>query len=404
MGLVVQKFGGSSVADVDRIKHVAKRVMDTHEAGDAVVVVVSALGDTTDDLIQLALQITPQPSDREMDVLMSTGEQISIALLSMAIHAMGHDAISFTGPQLDIVTDSAHRKARILSVDPTRIRRALDQDHIVIVAGFQGRDADENITTLGRGGSDTTAVALAAVLEAPVCEIYTDVDGVYTADPRIVPDARKIPVMHADEMLEMASAGSQVMNARAVEYAKKYGVPLHIRSSFAPDTGTLVTDKAEELDEVPVRGVSLDRADSKITIRQVPDRPGVSARLFTALSEADVNVDMIIQNVAEGEKADISFTVNKDDLNRAMTVCEALLSDIGGQALAADSDIAKVSIVGAGMAERSGVAAVMFSALGDAGVNIEMIATSEIKTSCIVRAWQAEEATRVVHAAFALGG
>jgi aspartate kinase len=367
-----------------------------------VAVVVSALGQTTDELIELAGQVCSEPSKREFDMLLSTGEQVSIALLAMALQDLGCDAISFTGLQVGIVTDSAHTKARIISVNKNRIMRELERDRVVIVAGFQGVDENQEITTLGRGGSDTTAVAIAAALGAEVCEIYTDVDGVFSADPRIVPDARKLHVVSYDEMLEMASAGAKVLHLRSVELAKKCGVKLHVRSSFTEEEGTLVVAETEEMERQVISGVSQDKGEAKVSVVDVPDVPGVAAKLFGPLADAGINVDMIVQSVGEKGLNTISFTVSESDLKAAMQTAEKVGSELGARGVECDPGIAKVSAVGVGMRSHSGVAARMFKALGDAGINIHMISTSEIKISCVVDAARAEEALNVVHDAFEL--
>lgn len=399
MGLVVQKFGGTSVADADCIKRVARRVVSRKRSGDDVVVVVSARGDTTDELLKLAYEITDRPNERELDVLLSTGEQISIALLAMAIHAEGEDAVSFTGPQIRIVTDSAFGKARIRSIDTTRILEALKDGNIVIVAGFQGMDPAGNITTLGRGGSDTTAVALAAVLGCP-CEIYTDVDGVYTADPRVVPDARKIRRLSYDEMLEMASLGAKVLQHRAVEFAKKYSVPLQVRSTFTQEEGTWIVEEDASMEDVAVRGVTLNESEARITVLGVPDKPGIAAEICGALADAHINIDMIVQSGSQAGLSDMSFTVLRGDLGKAKEVLTPIVKKLGAAGLVADENIAKVSLVGVGMRSHEGIAARMFSALAKAGINIEMISTSEIKISCVIDGTRAQDAVKAVHKAF----
>ena len=399
MGLVVQKFGGTSVADAECIKRVARRVVARKRAGDDVVVVVSARGDTTDELVELAYEITDRPSEREFDVLLSTGEQISIALLAMAIHAEGEDAVSFTGPQIRIITDSAFGKARIRSIDTSRILEALGRKHVVIVAGFQGMDSSGDITTLGRGGSDTTAVALAAVLGCP-CEIYTDVDGVYTADPRIVKEAVKLNRLSYDEMLEMASMGAKVLQHRSVEFAKKYSVPLQVRSTFTEEEGTWVVEEDEHMEDVVVRGVTINTSEARITVAGVPDRPGIAAEICGVLAKAHINIDMIIQAGSQAGHSDMSFTVTKGDLPKAKEVLAPVVKKLGASSLTADENIAKVSLVGVGMRSHEGVAVRMFSALAGAGINIQMISTSEIKISCVVDGSRAEDALRAVHKAF----
>ncbi|MBI5117202.1 aspartate kinase [Candidatus Poribacteria bacterium] len=402
MALIVQKFGGTSVANAERIKNVAGRVARTRSEGNNLIVVVSAMGEMTDELVDLAHQITDAPDEREYDMLLSTGEQISVALLAMALHTLGQEAISFTGAQVGIRTDGWHTKARIVSIETERIQKELNAGRIAIVCGFQGVDSEFNITTLGRGGSDTSAVALAAAFSADLCEIYTDVDGVYTADPRIVPEARKLPMISYDELLEMASLGAQVMQPRAVEFGKKYGVPMRIRSSFNDDPGTLVTKEVASMEKVVVSGVSLNEKEAKITLVGVPDKPGVAAQIFEKIGSANVVVDMIIQNVSENGLSDISFTVPRDDVKRAIGVCEKIRADLGAKQIRADEKVAKVSAVGVGMRGHSGVAAKMFKALADEGVNIEMISTSEIKISCVVGADRGRDALRAIHKAFDL--
>jgi len=400
--ILVQKYGGTSVADTERIKNVARRIADTCREGYHVVAVISALGDTTDRLVELAYQITPRPREREMDMLLATGEQISVALLSMAMHELGHEAISFTGAQVGIVTDSAHTKAKILDVKVGRILEELEKGSVVIVAGFQGVTLDDQITTLGRGGSDTTAVALAAALGAEVCEIYTDVDGVYTADPRLVPEARKLSRVSYEEMLEMAATGARVLQLRSVEFARNYGVVIHVRSSFSQEQGTWITEEDERMEKAIISGVTHDVSEAKVTVFDVPDRPGVAAALFKALAAENINVDMIIQNVSENQRTDISFTVSKDDLAKAEEITSRVAGELGAGGVNVDRDIAKVSLVGAGMRTHPGVAADMFAALAENDINIEMISTSTIKISCVIRAEDVEKAVRAIHAKFGL--
>lgn len=402
MPLVVQKFGGSSVADADRIRHVASLAIAERGRGNQVVVVVSAMGKTTDNLLALAHQITETPDPREIDMLISTGEQVTIAMLAIAIQAAGCKARSFTGPQVGIVTDASHRKAKIARIEGTRLRAALDDGFIAIVAGFQGMTMDGEVTTLGRGGSDTTAVAVAAALKADVCDIYTDVDGVYTADPRVVPDARKLARISHDEMLELASMGSKVLHSRSVEFGKNYGVPIQVRSSFSDIPGTMVQE-VDDMEDITVRGVAHDKGEAKVSLIGVPDRPGIAAELFGMLGAANISVDMIIQNVGEGGTNDISFTAPKADLPEALKTAEAAAARLGATTVKHDSAIAKVSVVGVGMRSHAGVAATMFRALADAGVNIDMISTSEIKISCIIAEADTEKAVRAVHDAFGLG-
>ncbi len=402
MSLVVQKYGGTSVADTEKIKNVARRVVATREKGHQVVVVISALGDTTDRLLELAHSISRRPPARELDMLLSTGEQISVALLSMAIHELGHDAISFTGAQVGLITDSTHTKAKILRVEGGSIEDSLRQGKIVIVAGFQGVTVDNQITTLGRGGSDTTAVALAAALGAEVCEIYTDVDGVFTADPRLVPEARKIPRLSYEEMLEMAATGAKVLQLRSVEFARNYGVVIHVRSSFHEGEGTWIVPAEESMERAIISGVTHELGEAKVTVQDVPDRPGVAASLFRALADANINVDMIIQNVSEDNRTSISFTVMKEDAEKAAQISREVAERLGASGVTVDDGIAKVSLVGAGMKTHPGVAAQMFEALAERGINIEMISTSTIKISCVVRADRVEEAVRAIHSKFGL--
>ncbi len=403
MSLIVQKYGGSSVADAEKITRVARRAVDTSAAGHRVVIVVSAMGKTTDSLVALAQRITPTPDPREMDVLLATGEQTSIALLAMAIRALGAPARSLTGPQAGIITDAAHTKARIVKITAERIVTSLDAGEIVVVAGFQGMTVGEEITTLGRGGSDLTAVALAAALKADVCEIYTDVDGVYTADPNIVPDSRKLPRMSYDEMLEMASLGAKVLQSRSVEFAKKYGVPVHVRSTFKPDPGTLVTREDSGMEDAVVTSVTHDRSQAKVSILRVPDRPGIAAQVFGAVAGQNVVVDMIVQNISRDGYTDISFTLQRGDRARAVSVLEDVAKRIGAQGVTFDDRVAKVSIVGVGMRSHSGVAARMFGVLSKENVNIQMISTSEIAVSCVIEDKYTELAVRALHEAFELG-
>ncbi len=402
MNIVVHKYGGTSVADPERLKCVAERVAAAKRAGEDLVVVVSAMGDTTDRLIALANEVSKDPSDRELDMLMSTGEQITAALLTMSINDLGLKAVSFTGTQVGIITDSAHRKAKILEISTEKIAEELKKGHVIVVAGFQGVDYKHNITTLGRGGSDTTAVALAAVLKAEVCKIYTDVDGVYTADPRIVPEARKINELSYDEMLEMASLGAKVLQSRAVEFAKRYGVKVEVLSSFTDLPGTVLCEEVKEMEDVVVRGVTVNRGEAKLTILHVPDRPGVAAKIFRAMADANINVDMIIQNVSAKGYTDVSFTVSLDDLKKAVTELEKVSKQIDAKGVTAAEDIAKVSIVGVGMRSHKGIASTMFETLAENNINIGMISTSEIKISCVVEADKADQAARLLHKAFGL--
>ncbi|MBI4179332.1 aspartate kinase [bacterium] len=401
------KFGGSSVANPERMGNVARRIIEKKRAGDKCVVVVSAMGDTTDDLIELSQKINPDPRAREMDLLMSAGEQISSALLAMAIQAEGEKASAFFAPQLGIRTDSTHTKARILDIDGTRLKKELENGSIAVCAGFQGLNAENDITTLGRGGSDTTAVALAVALNADVCEVYTDVDGIYTADPRVVPDARKIDRVYFDEMLELASLGAKVMMNRSIEVAKKYNVTLHVRSSLNGNVGSLIIKEDEDtmMERPIVRAVAADKDQARITAIDLPDVPGVAGRLFGSLAEANINVDMIVQSSSEMEigKNDISFTVSSTDLKRTVERMKSIIRELGGGNVVFGDDVAKVSIVGVGMRSHAGVAAKMFQSLADAKINIEMISTSEIKVSCIINRAQADEAVRRIHASFELG-
>ena len=403
MALIVQKFGGTSVGNTERIQNVARRVAQYRAKGDQVVVVVSAMSGVTDKLIGLAKEITALPDEREMDMLLATGEQQTIALTAIALQAQGQKAVSFTGAQAGIVTDGTHTKARIQNITPDEVHKALDEGNVVIVAGFQGRTRDGDITTLGRGGSDLSAIALAAALKADLCQIYTDVDGVYTADPRLVPAARKIPEISYDEMLEMAGAGSKVMQLRSVEFAKKFNVVFEVRSSLNDNPGTIVKEETSSMEDVVVRGVSLDKNQAKVTVWGLPDQPGRAARIFNALSEATINVDMIVQNAshAGGNPAtDLTFTVDKPDLTMAGKVLESLRAELGFREVSTDESIGKVSIVGVGMRSHSGVAARMFTVLAAEGVNIGLISTSEIKISVVIDLASGEKAMRALHKAF----
>jgi aspartate kinase len=408
VGLVVQKYGGSSVADAEGIKRVAKRIVDTRKAGHDVVVAVSAMGDTTDELVDLAQQVSPLPPGRELDMLLTAGERISMALLAMAIANLGHQARSYTGSQAGVITDSSHGKARIIDITPGRIRSALDEGAIVIVAGFQGVSQDtKEITTLGRGGTDTTAVALAAALNAEVCEIYTDVDGVFSADPRIVPTARRLPRISYEEMLEMAACGAKVLHLRCVEYARRYNIPVHVRSSFSTREGTWVTDEMRGIDQMEqaiISGVAHDRSEAKITVVGVPDKPGEAAAIFRALAVAEINIDMIVQNISAAAtgRTDISFTLPKSDGQTAMAALDRIRDEVGFEELLYDDQVGKVSLIGAGMRSHPGVSATFFGALADAGVNIEMISTSEIRISVVVRGADVDSAVTAVHSAFEL--
>jgi aspartate kinase len=403
MSFLVQKYGGTSVGTAERIRHVASRVAESHRAGHRLVVVVSAMSGVTDGLIKLAKEVSPEPSARELDMLVSTGEQQTIALTAMALHALGVPAVSLTGAQAGIVTDKLHTKAKISNITPKKVFEYLDSGHVVIVAGFQGQNQDGHITTLGRGGSDLTAIALAAALKADSCEIYTDVDGVYTADPRLVPNAKKIGEISYDEMLELASLGAKVMQARSVEFAKKFKVKFEVRSSFNHNPGTIIREEHAAMEDVVLRGVSLEKNQAKITVLGVPDKPGIAAGLFSALAESGLNVDMIVQNVSAQGSTDLTFTLSKDDLKHARKVIEAQVALIGARGHTAQDGIAKLSVVGIGMRSHSGVAATLFSALAQAGINIQMISTSEIKISVIIEEKEGAKATQVVHDAFKLG-
>ena len=404
MSLIVQKYGGTSVGTPDRIKNVAARVEKWHQQGHKIVVVVSAMSGVTDGLLKLAREVAPEPEEREIDMLLATGEQTTIALTAMALHARGVPAVSLTGAQAGIVTDGVHTKAKIANITPKKVHDHLAQGKVVIVAGFQGQNEDGHITTLGRGGSDLTAIALAAALKADLCQIYTDVDGVYTADPRIVPHASKIEELSYDEMLEMASLGSKVMQARSVEFAKKFKVLFEVRSSFNENAGTLIKEEMKSMEQVVVRGVSLEKNQAKITVEGVPDQPGVAAKLFTALADGHLNIDMIVQNVSAQGATDITFTLPKDELPKAQRIIESLTGEIGAKGFRSKEEIAKLSVVGIGMRSHSGVAATLFRALSGAGVNVQMISTSEIKISVIIDEAAGPEATRAAHDAFELGG
>ncbi len=408
MGLIVQKYGGSSVADAEGMKRVANRIVAAKRDGNQVVVVVSAMGDTTDELIELAKQITPMPSGRELDMLLTAGERISMALLAMAITNLGHEARSFTGSQAGVITTSTHGRARIIDVTPGRIQEALKEGAIAIVAGFQGISQDtKDVTTLGRGGSDTTAVALAAALDADVCEIYTDVDGVFSADPRVVPNARKLKTVTYDEMLELAASGAKVLHLRCVEYARRYDLPIHVRSSFSTNEGTwVVKDHPEgaDMEQAIISGIAHDKSEAKITIVGVPDRTGVAARIFQAIADADINIDMIVQNVSAAATGltDISFTLPKAEGADATGILQKLQGEVGYASIQYDDQIGKLSLVGAGMRSHPGVTATFFGALSAAGVNIEMISTSEIRISVICREADIERGVKAAHTAFEL--
>lgn len=400
--LIVQKYGGSSVADVERIEKVAQRIISYAKRGNRIVVVISAMGDTTDELVSLAKKINPYPSEREMDMLMSTGEQISCSLLAMAIHKRGRGAISFTGPQVGIITDTYHTQAKILKIDTDRIKKELTRGNIVIVAGFQGLSTALEITTLGRGGSDLSAVALAVSLKADLCEIYTDVEGIYTADPRIVPGAKKLEHITFDEMLELASLGAQVMHTRAVEVAKKFNIPIHVRGSFTEKEGTIIMQKPSFIEKPVVRGITLTSNEAKLTLCNVPDKPGIAAHLFNELAKQNINVDMIVQNVSHRKATDISFTVPKKNLDKALKISKKISKNMKAGEVISDETIAKVSVVGVGMKSHSGVAAKCFSVLAKNKINIDMISTSEISISCVVKRGVGKKALKVLHKGFKL--
>ena len=407
MSVVVQKYGGTSVADAARIGNVARRIVATFEQGNSVCAVVSARGDTTDELLELAREITPNPPEREMDMLLSAGERISCALLAMAIHRLGYDAVSYTGSQAGIVTDTVHMKARILDIHPARVQEAMKDGQIVLVAGFQGVSTAKDVTTLGRGGSDTTAVALAHALEAAVCEIYTDVDGVFTADPRIVPNAAKLGTITYEEMLEMAASGAKVLMLRCVEYARRYGVPVHVRSSYSDLDGTIVQGSMEDLtmEQALITGVAHERGEAKITVTAVPDQPGVAAKIFRTIADAEIDIDMVVQNIsraAEG-KTDITFTLPKADGPTAVAALNGRKDAIGFDQIVFNDHVGKVSLIGAGMRSHPGVTATFCEALAAAGVNIDIISTSEIRISVLVRDVELDTAVRALHEAFDLG-
>jgi aspartate kinase len=408
MGLIVQKYGGSSVADAEGMKRVAARIVASKRDGNQVVVVVSAMGDTTDELIDLANQVTPIPNGRELDMLLTAGERISMALLAMAISSLGHEARSFTGSQAGVITDSSHGRARIIDVTPGRIQEALNEGAIAIVAGFQGISQDtKDITTLGRGGSDTTAVALAAALDADVCEIYTDVDGVFSADPRVVPSAKKLKSVTYDEMLELAASGAKVLHLRCVEYARRYDLPIHVRSSFSTNEGTWVVKdhpEGDQMEQAIISGIAHDKSEAKITIVGVPDRTGVAARIFQAIADNDINIDMIVQNVSAAATGltDISFTLPKSEGADASQILQKLQGEVGFASILYDDQVGKISLVGAGMRSHPGVTATFFAAMAEAGINIEMISTSEIRISIICRVTDLEKGVRAAHTAFQL--
>lgn len=402
MALIVHKYGGTSVGTIERIRAVADKIIETRKQGDQVVVVVSAMSGETDRLLKLARELCPQPDSREVDVLLSTGEQVTIALLSIALQAKGYPSVSFTGAQVHILTDSAFNKARILDINAARVSKALHDGKVVVIAGFQGIDRDGNITTLGRGGSDTTAVAMAAALKADECAIYTDVDGVYTADPRIVPDARRLERLSYEEMLEMASLGSKVLQIRSVEFANKYKVPLRVLSSFKEGTGTLITDEDEQMEQALISGIAHNRDEAKLTIVGVPDRPGVAFSILGPIADANIEVDMIVQNVSADGMTDFTFTVHRNDYDVALKILEKTSVNIGARGVTGNTKIAKLSIVGVGMRSHAGIASKMFKALADEGINILMISTSEIKVSVVVDEKYLELGVRTLHSAFGL--
>jgi len=402
MALIVQKYGGTSVGSIERIRNVAKRIVKTYDQGHDVVVVLSAMSGVTDNLITMAHQASKVPDKRELDVLMSTGEQTTIALMAMTLHDMNYPAASLLGFQADILTDNMATKARIMSIGADRIKTLISEKKIVIIAGFQGIDSEGNITTLGRGGSDTSAVAIAAAIKADTCEIYTDVDGVYTTDPRICEKARKLKQISYDEMLEMASLGAKVLQIRSVGFAKKFNVPIHVRSSFNEEEGTMVVGEDSGMEQLVVSGITLDKNEARLTLRKVPDQPGVSSKVFTPLADAGIQVDMIIQNTCSGGETDLTFTVNKSDFEQAKRIAENVVKNIGGEEVMVADDIAKVSVIGVGMKNHAGVAATMFSALASENINIRMISTSEIRISCVIDERYAELAVRVLHKAFNL--
>jgi len=404
MALIVQKYGGTSVGNPERIKNVAKRVLASQQAGNKVVAVVSAMSGVTDNLIKLAKEIDSDPNEREMDVLLATGEQTTIALLAMALHSLGAKAVSLTGAQAGIVTDGLHTKAKIANITPKRVHEFLDDGNIVTIAGFQGTTPDGQITTLGRGGSDLTAIAIAAAVNADICQIYTDVDGVYTCDPRLVPNAQKIDEVSYDEMLELAALGSKVMQARSVEFAKKFGVVFEVRSSFNNNPGTIVKEETPKMEDVVIRGVAVDKNQAKVTIAGVPDKPGIAAKVFKTIADANINIDVIVQNVSEKGFTDISFTVASTEAAKAAKALQPIVKEIGARDATSTAEIAKLSVVGIGMRSHPGVAAKMFETLAANRVNIDMISTSEIKISVIIALKDAEKAARTVHDAFGLAG
>lgn len=402
MALVVQKYGGTSVADIERIKNVARKVINRYEQGDDVVVVLSAMSGVTDNLLDLAHKASPNPDKREMDMLLSTGEQTTIALLAMLLNSLNYPAQSLLGHQAEILTDSNASNARIINIGAGRIKALLKKKKIVVVAGFQGYDFNGNITTLGRGGSDTSAVAIAAALKADVCEIYTDVDGIYTTDPRICEKAKKIKEISYDEMLEMSSLGAKVLQIRSVSFAKKYNIPVHVRSSFNEEEGTMVIDETPDMEQLVVSGVTCDRNQARITLKRVPDQPGISAAIFSPLADADIQVDMIIQNTRTGGETDLTFTVKKDDFEEALTIAKKVAKEVSATDVLSARDIVKVSVIGVGMKNHSGVASIMFMALAKENINIRLISTSEIRISCVIEEKYAELAVRILHNVFGL--
>ena len=404
MSLIVQKFGGTSLAGIERIRHVARRVVETHKAGHQVAVVVSAMAGETDRLVALAHEMSPDPAPREYDVLVSTGEQVTIALLAMAVQGLGVPARSFTGAQLGLLTDDDHTRARIRTIDCERMRGVLDRGAVCVVAGFQGTDGEGNITTLGRGGSDTSAVTVAAALEADVCEIYTDVTGVFTADPNMIPGARKLDRVSYDEMLEIASLGAKVLQTRSVRFGKRYGIPIHVRSTFSEEEGTWVVPEEDVMEKLVVSGITYNRDEAKVTIFGVPDEPGVAARIFAPMSDEGVVVDVIVQNVSTHGHTDVTFTTARGDLKRALPTAERIAGELGAAGVTSDDSIAKVSVVGLGMKDHAGVAGRMFRALSDEGINIQMINTSEIKISVVIEEKYTELACRTLHDVFGLSG
>ena len=402
MGLIVQKYGGTSVGSIERIGHVADKVKKARDSGDRLVVVVSAMSGETNRLLELARQITKRPEPRELDVLLSTGEQVTIALLTMALDLRGCPARSYTGAQVHILTDNMHNKARILDIDSARISKDLEQGRVVVVAGFQGVDQQGNITTLGRGGSDTTAVALAAALKADECQIYTDVDGVYTTDPRVVPEARRLDSVTYEEMLELASLGAKVLQIRSVEFASKYHVPLRVLSSFEEGRGTLITEEDESMEQAKISGIAFNRDEAKLTVLGVPDQPGIAARVLGPIADKGIEIDMIVQNVAEDATTDFTFTVHRNDYDKAMEILPGVARELGAREVKGDDKIVKLSLVGVGMRSHAGIASTMFQTLADEGINIRMISTSEIKISVVIDEKYLELATRALHSAFGL--